>query len=240
MAIEAPAEAPPEEAKQQKQEESVEILLEMARGGEIDPWNIDIIDITDKFLRKIEERERIDLRVSARTLLYASILLRMKSDILVNAPPPADEYMDDEPGFDIDPDEFPVLEPRLRHVAARPVTLQELIEELKRAAATKDINMARQARPVEKPRRKTLEEVLGIAHEEDIENSILEMIKVLDVEFNYREFVTFGELIKDKTPHGIVNVYLPLLFLATRKYVVLTQEVLFEEIFIRRGEKLGG
>ena len=105
----------------------------MARNGEIDPWNIDIIDITDKFLRKIEEREKIDLRVSRSTLLYASILLRMKSDILVNAPPPVEEYMDDPPGFDIDPEEFPVLEPRLRHVAARPVTLQELIEELKRA-----------------------------------------------------------------------------------------------------------
>lgn len=235
MAIEAPVEPQPP----QKQEESVEILLEMARSGEIDPWNIDIIDITDKFLRKIEERERIDLRVSARTLLYASILLRMKSDILVNAPPPADDYFEDDQGFDLDPDEFPVLEPRLRHVAARPVTLQELIEELKRAAATKDLNMARQARPAEKPRRKTLEEVLGLAHEEDIEKSIADMITLLDAEFNYREFVTLKELITEQTPHGIINVYLPLLFLANRKYVQLTQEILFEDIFIRRGEKLG-
>ena len=82
--------------------------------------------------------------------------------------------------------------------------------------------------------------MLGIAHEEDIENSILDMIKVLDAEFNYREFVTMGELIKDNTPHGIINVYLPLLFLANRKYVALTQEVLFEELFIRRGDKIGG
>ncbi len=235
MAIEAPSEP----QQPQPQEESVEILLEMARNGEIDPWNIDIIDITDKFLRKIEEREKFDIRVSARTLLYASILLRMKSDILVNAPPPADEYLDDEPGFDIDMEEYPVLEPRLRHVAARPVTLQELIDELKRAAAAKDISMARQARPVEKPHRKTLEEVLGIAHEEDIEKSIVDMIQILDTEFNYREFVTLNELIKDKTPHGIINIYLPLLFLANRKYIALTQEVLFEEIFIRRGEKIG-
>ncbi|OPY26668.1 MAG: segregation and condensation protein A [Methanocella sp. PtaU1.Bin125] len=223
------------------QEESIEILLEMARNGEIDPWNVDIIDVTDKFLRKIEERERIDIRVSARTLLYASILLRMKSDILVNAPPPEDEYVDEPPDYgDIEPDELPLLEPRLRHTASRPVTLQELIDELQRAVATKDIQAMRQTRRVEKPPRKTLEEVLGIAHEEDIERSIVEMSKVLDVEFGYREFVVMGELIKEQTPHGIVDVYLPLLFLANRKYILLTQEVLFEEIFIRRGEKLAG
>jgi segregation and condensation protein A len=35
------------------QEESIEILLGMARSGEIDPWNIDIIDVTDKFLAKL-------------------------------------------------------------------------------------------------------------------------------------------------------------------------------------------
>ncbi len=221
------------------QEESVSILLDLARSGEIDPWNIDIIDVTDKFLRKIEEREKIDIRVSARTLLYASILLRMKSDILVNVPPPEEEYMDEPPDFgDIESDDFPILEPRLRHTASRPVTLQELIEELQRAVATKDVQALRQARKVERPPRKTLEEVLGIAHEEDIERSIVEMIKVLDVEFGYREFVVMNELVKDPTPHGIVDVYLPLLFLANRKYLKLTQEVLFEEIFIRRGDKV--
>jgi len=63
----------------------------MARAHEIDPWNIDIIDVTDRFLAKIVEREKVDLRAPARTLLYASILLRMKSDVLVNAPPPEPE-----------------------------------------------------------------------------------------------------------------------------------------------------
>jgi segregation and condensation protein A len=221
------------------QEESIDILLEMARSGEIDPWNIDIIDVTDKFLRKIEERERIDIRVSARTLLYASILLRMKSDILVNAAPPEEEYLDEPPDFsDVESEDFPILEPRLRHTASRPVTLQELIDELQRAVATKDVQALRQSRKVQRPPRKTLEEVLGIAHEEDIERSIVEMIKVLDAEFGYREFVVMSEMVKEQTPRGIIDVYLPLLFLANRKYIQLTQEVLFEEIFIRRGEKI--
>jgi segregation and condensation protein A len=220
-----------------QQEESVEILLEMARSGEIDPWNIDIIDVTDRFLAKLVEREKVDLRASARTLLYASILLRMKSDILVNAPPPEPE---DEPlEFGIEPDELPALEPRHRQSSVRPVTLQELIMELQRAVATRDISHMRKSLRIEKPRGKTIEDVLSIAHEEDIERSILELGSRLDREFAYREFVMFSELVSDSTPRGIVDVYLPLLFLASRRYVMLIQEEIFEDIIIRRAGQIG-
>ena len=37
--------------------EPIEILVELASKGEIDPWNIDIIEVTDKFkdtLRMVE------------------------------------------------------------------------------------------------------------------------------------------------------------------------------------------
>ncbi len=192
-------------------------------------------------MRKIEEREKIDIRVSARTLLYASILLRMKSDLLGHAPPPEEPPEYEPPdGGEVEAEDFPVLEPRLRHTAARPVTLQELIDELQRAVATKDVQALRQVRRVEKPPRKTLEEVLGIAHQEDIERSIVEMTQALDVEFRYREFVVMSELVREPTPRGIIDVYLPLLFLANRKYLTLSQEVLFDEIFIKRGDKLAG
>ncbi len=222
------------EIQSQPKEESIEILLELAKNGEIDPWNIDIIDITDKFLKRISDP---DLRASGRTLLYASILLRMKSDILVNAPPPEEEFYD-EP-YEVNQEDYPLLEPRLRNVAARPVTLQELINELQRAVATKDLAHMRKSIKLERPPRKTLEEVLSLAHDEDIERSILDMTATLDTEFAYRDFVMFNELVKDQTPHGIVEIYLPLLFLATRKYITLTQEVIFEDIFIRRSAKLG-
>jgi len=116
----------------------------MARAHEIDPWNIDIIDVTDRFLAKIVEREKVDLRAPARTLLYASILLRMKSDVLVNAPPPEPED-DFFPDFGLEPEDYPMLEPRQRNAVARPVTLQELINELQRAVATKDASHMRKA-----------------------------------------------------------------------------------------------
>jgi segregation and condensation protein A len=223
------------ETQVKPQDESIEILLSMARSGEIDPWNIDIIDVTDKFLARLQEN--VDLRAPARTLLYASILLRMKSDILVNAPPP--EEPEDDFAPEVSVDELPLLEPRQRHAAVRPVTLQELITELQRAVATKDASHMRKSLKIERPPRKTIEEVLSIAHSEDIEKGIVEVSGVLDREFAYREFVMFSELLREDTPRGIVDVYLPLLFLASRKYITLTQEVMFEDIFIRRTTPIG-
>ena len=41
-------------------EEPVEILVKLAQDGEIDPWNIDIVDVTDKFFRHVEKLERMD------------------------------------------------------------------------------------------------------------------------------------------------------------------------------------
>jgi segregation and condensation protein A len=49
-------------------EEPIEILVNLAKNGEIDPWNIDIVELTDKFLKHVEELEKMDLRVSGRTL----------------------------------------------------------------------------------------------------------------------------------------------------------------------------
>ena len=65
--------------------EPAEVLVELAKRGEMDPWDIDIAKATEKFLQYIDSLERRDLRIPARTLLYASILLRMKSDSMEGA-----------------------------------------------------------------------------------------------------------------------------------------------------------
>ena len=49
-------------------EAPVEILVGMAERGEVDPWNIDIVDVTDRFLNELDRRKELDLRVSGRTL----------------------------------------------------------------------------------------------------------------------------------------------------------------------------
>ncbi|MFB6138176.1 MAG: segregation/condensation protein A [Halobacteriaceae archaeon] len=60
--------------------EPVEVLVSLAEEGEIEPWDIDIVAVTDAFLARLDEA---DLRTSGRALFYASVLLRMKSDALL-------------------------------------------------------------------------------------------------------------------------------------------------------------
>lgn len=60
------------------------MLYNLARKGEIDPLNIDVVEVADKFLEELEKARKLDLRISGRVLLYAAILVRMKSDIITS------------------------------------------------------------------------------------------------------------------------------------------------------------
>ena len=123
--------------------EPIELLVQLAEDGEIDPWNIDIVDVTDAFLERLD---RGDLRASARALFYAAVLLRMKSDALLAPPEPEEPEPEpweegwDEPWED---GELPTGDPlaelegeldrRLSRRRARgtPQTLDELVRELR-------------------------------------------------------------------------------------------------------------
>ncbi len=65
-----------------KLEDPVKLLVDMAKQGKIDPWNIDVVEVADKFLLELERARKLDLRISGRVLLYAAILTRMKAEIL--------------------------------------------------------------------------------------------------------------------------------------------------------------
>jgi segregation and condensation protein A len=128
--------------------EPVELLVQLAKGGEIDPWDIDIVAVTDKFLEALDD---VDLRTSGRALFYASVLLRMKSDELFAPDEPDEEelppweapFADEEPMDD--PDGAPAFDPvegleaemerRLerKHARGKPETLDELVRDLRDA-----------------------------------------------------------------------------------------------------------
>ena len=63
--------------------DDISILVDLAKDGKIDPWNIDILDIYDKYLAKLSELEaKNNLKYAGRASLFASILLKIKSNIL--------------------------------------------------------------------------------------------------------------------------------------------------------------
>ena len=122
----------------------VEVLVQLSKEGEIDPWDIDIVTVTDKFLDRLDEA---DLRTSGRALFYASVLLRMKSDAMLGEDDAEEEVerepweraMDGEEPLDPELDPFASLEQemdrRLDRKRARgmPETLDELVRDLREA-----------------------------------------------------------------------------------------------------------
>ena len=125
--------------------EPVELLVQLAEEGEIEPWDIDIVEVTDAFLEKLDET---DLRTSGRALFYASVLLRMKSDAMLEMDDPDEEEPEAEPwelamesgdggapGFDpVDALEAE-MDRRLerKHARGSPETLEELVRDLREA-----------------------------------------------------------------------------------------------------------
>jgi segregation and condensation protein A len=156
-------------------EEPVEILVGLAEKGEIDPWNIDILEVTDRFLGELDRRRQLDLRVSGRTLFYAATLLRLKSEFLVEPEEPGGEGEfgpEEEPpeGFDIHEPFGPIerLEREIRrrierkNLRTRPVTLYELIRML-RTAEREEIRR-RRTRTVHPPEPEVFtEDVVSVA-----------------------------------------------------------------------------
>lgn len=216
----------------QKQEEfsfgePAEVLVELAQRGDIDPWDIDIAHATEKFLEYIDSLERRDLRIPARTLLYASILLRMKSDSM-EGPSAGDLSPEPEPEEEAFEEERieGLPQPPVRRHTKRPVTLEELIAELKKAEMVGRRKAMRERWPA------PAEKALDLSHEEGIEDRIKVLGPILDDMFMASKRVSFQD-VGQKKEDQVMN-YVSLLFMAQRKQVWLEQEELFGELFIRR------
>lgn len=206
----------------------VQVLLDLARKGEIDPWDVDLSQVTEKFLERIEAMGDRDLPALGRTLLYASILLRMKSDSI--------EEGDEEPEDDLfdEFDDGPVFRrrtveglpaPPIRRKTRRPVTLDELIAELTRAETVAERKVGR-VREIPKP---TVEKALERAHEEGIEDRIRTLREAIFERLASVDQIAFSDL-----GERDVLSYVSLLFMAGRREIWLTQEALFGELYISR------
>ena len=126
--------------------EPVELLVQLAEEGEIEPWDIDIVRVTDAFLEKLDET---DLRTTGRALFYASVLLRMKSDGMLadddedgeEGPEPWELAMEGGADDPADPEFDPIdrleaeMDRRLdrKNTRGSPETLDELVRELREA-----------------------------------------------------------------------------------------------------------
>ena len=123
-----------------------EIIYDLINTEQLDPWDVDITILTDKYLQKIEKLEEMDFFISSKVLLAAALLLRIKSEILLNKYIKSiDEVLfgkkEEKKYFmeriELD-EEIPELIPRSPMPRFKKVTLKELIESLNKAITTEN------------------------------------------------------------------------------------------------------
>lgn len=244
-----------EEYVQEAEVDGIEILVNMAKHGKIDPWNVDIVDITDKYLAHLFQMKAQNLRLTGRTLLFAAILLRLKSNVLegidasqIEGTDNQDENFDDfEMQDDWNDEEIntnnvisldEVLQRRtsVRLNRSRMVNLKDLIkqlqfyEELDRKQALKNAH-ERAKRRVRSYARLTPDDIVNLAHDEYIEKSVEVLHENLKKIFETQDKVELNTL----TLLGLdkISAYIALLFLTAEPEadIDLYQEEFYGELY---------
>lgn len=208
-----------------------DVIVKIVAEEGMDPWSIDICRLADCFVEYLRKMETLDLRIPARFILVAAILLRMKSDILISKKRKpvtiSPEIQQKESEIIKMLSAIPPLEPPVKRVPLTNVSINELISALKKAFEVKERRQAKKER-----RREVVKGAIGkrgFDLSERIE-ILLEEIKniIKDIENN----IEFSKLVKKWERKEIVATLLPLLHLSQDGKVSLKQEDLFKEIII--------
>ncbi|MBD2230167.1 segregation/condensation protein A [Phormidium tenue] len=170
---------------------AIAFLIDLADQGEIDPWDVKVIDVIDRFLSLLKSQAEAlasqgrtpyeaNLSESGQGFLYASMLVLLKADTMVRAEAEAEAEANPEEVWEEDiPDLVPLprnLERHLHRRAVAPipqrrqVTLHELIQQLETMATVMADHQprirARRARP--QPQRQAVRAIAQLAHQENL------------------------------------------------------------------------
>ncbi|MGK7891014.1 MAG: segregation/condensation protein A [Leptolyngbyaceae cyanobacterium] len=168
---------------------AIALLIDLAEQGEIDPWDVKVIDVIDRFLHQLRPGagERVgqgaydaDLLESGQAFLYASMLVLLKADSLAREAE-SEAYDDSEEMDNLNEMELgselpPNLERQIRRRAVahppqkRRVTLPELIQQLEVISATiANHRPRRRSRPSQPHSKSTATKTISqLAHHENL------------------------------------------------------------------------
>jgi len=216
-----------------------DIIYDLINTEQLDPWDIEISILTNKYLEKIQNLEEADFFISSKILLAATLLLRIKSEILLN------KYLKgiDEILFgkkekkdhileriELD-EEIPELVPRSPMPRFKKVTLKELVDSLNKAIEIENRRIKREI--IQKnviretafaiPKKKfSIKNKIRIIYEN--------LLKHFEKNGEHKK-VSFTKFIGDDREERIIS-FSSLLHLETQKKVWLEQEDHFDEIHI--------
>ncbi len=221
------------------------IIYDLIRSEEMNPWDINITTISQKFIGRLKELKEMDFRISGKVVLASAMLLRMKTnrlmdedmlafDNLVHGIEDYDDSMDllDELSNGYQEKEVtPPLRPRTPQPRKRKVSVFDLVEALEKALNVQNRRKKYLTPDVKMVAPKKGKELTVIMS--DVYDKILTHFGAQPkskTKSNVR--LSFEDLIPSDTKEDRVYTFIPLLHLENQAKVNMDQQEHFGDIFI--------
>ena len=219
------------------------IIYDLITSEQLDPWDIDIGKLCQGYFEKIKELEESNFFVSSKILFAASLLLRIKSEILLNTYiKEIDEVLFGKKEeinkiierIEIDEDELPILIPKSPMPRLKKVTVEELISALDKAITTESRRIHKE---IEKKQTERLAYIdIPKVRRTNVKDRIRQLYAKILTGFkhpNHKDkiklpYTHFAGTNKDER----IACFLPMLHLSNNKKLWLEQEEHFDEIYI--------
>ncbi len=211
-------------------------ILSMALNDDVDPWNIDLVEFSNAYIREIRKSENVDFIVAGKIIFLAWSVLKKQSDATLSkaegmedmefffegwSPWEFDAYenIDDISFTDtvVNSEEAPI-NAAVRYRAERKVTLIELVDAFEEAR--KEAELREKVEKIRKNAKKMEIEMPDISHKEDIEEEIKEVWnRIKDLEGRKTSLMA----LTDGTKEDVIKVFVAILFLANRNRIRIWQ-----------------
>ena len=206
------------------------ILLDLVETERMNPWDIDVTILTEKYLKKISELEENNLRVPANAILACAILVKTKSKYLKLS----SLYEDEEEKEVLTSEQKELMledvPDLLSNRMARDgrITLDELV------ASIEDII---QRTSPKKNSTRNIPRIEINFNSASIEEKMQEVLELIKAKADSQGLVLFNALVnkreEDADTDVVVDTFLSLLFLMNSGKVVAYQNDFFGEIFVQ-------
>jgi len=219
-----------------------ELMYNLVRQEGMDPWDINVSVLAEKFLRMLKELKEMDFRISGKMVLASSLLLKMKSEQLINEGIAgldnlingAEEELLEEDGFEFEQqdlnqffNEQKKIIPRTPQPRERKVSVFDLVSALEQALS-QDLKRQRVLNAT-----KDDEERIRNAPKKsfDLSETMTKIQNQLNKLFvKTKTKVYFTDLVMEDSKEAKVYTFLPLLHLENHQKVLMNQEEHFGPI----------
>lgn len=216
-----------------------DLIFKLIDEEHMDPWDIDVSILSAKFLEMLQKLKELDFRISGKMVLASAILLKMKSDILIDQDiarfdnmmnNPEENFLDErsEP-VAYDPSARPAIYPRTPQPRQRKVSVYDLVNALEKALEVE----SRRKKYVTNPKKiemKIPEKKydLGLAM-----NTVYERVQTHYKGKSHNKVLTFNDLVQSDSKRDKVLTFVPLLHLDTARKIDIEQQDHFDTINVK-------